>query len=59
MGGTDPAPGGVEQAFNMALKGRFNPGIDRIVSLKSAPEAHAAIAAGSVNGKVVLDPQLD
>ena len=59
LGGTDPAPGGVEQAFNMAVAGRLDPGIDRILPLKSAPEAHTAIAAGSVNGKLVLDPQLD
>jgi NADPH:quinone reductase-like Zn-dependent oxidoreductase len=43
----------------MAVAGRLDPGIDRILPLKSAPEAHTAIAAGSVNGKLVLDPQLD
>ena len=48
-----------DSAVRLALEGRLDPGIDRILPLKSAPEAHAAIAAGSVNGKVVLDPQLD
>jgi NADPH2:quinone reductase len=59
LGGADPVPGGVELAFNMAVEGRLDPGIDRVLPLKSAPEAHSAIAAGDVNGKVVLDPQLD
>lgn len=31
----------------------------RVLPLKSAADAHRAIAGGGVNGKLVLDPGLD
>lgn len=59
LGGPGNAPDGATRAFEWAVEGHIDPGIDRIMPLKDAADAHRLVASRKITGKVVLDPRGD
>jgi NADPH:quinone reductase-like Zn-dependent oxidoreductase len=57
IGGTRTRPEDVDRAMEMAP--RLKAGIDSILPLREAAEAHRRVESGEALGKVLLDPSLD
>jgi NADPH2:quinone reductase len=56
LGGAGSAPDGIERSFRMAMEGKLRSGIDRIMPLEQAAEAHRVVERGEAVGKVLLAP---
>ena len=53
---TSPSRIGLEELATLAVDGRLRPLVDRVLPLALAAEAHRALEAGGVRGKIILVP---
>ncbi len=53
---TSPSRTGLDELAGLAADGRLRPLVDRVLPLAAAADAHRALEAGGVRGKIVLTP---
>jgi NADPH:quinone reductase len=57
LGGSGAPREAISRSFQMAIEGKLRAGIDRVMPLSEAAEAHRIVMRGEALGKVVLTPE--